>query len=201
MLSSKDREVSGPSPGPVSERLTQWAAGDEEALRALVPLIYGELRRQARRYLRKERADHTLQTTALVHEAYLRLRKQGPIQFQNREHFFAIAAQLMRQILVVTPGNRVPPSVVWRGHAEWSGPGQFHQSIARRRVRTRCHPRRRPAQTAAGSDDSICGQFWIHSHGARHFNGGGSTAAARVGGHWRAVQLDRAHPASVARTV
>jgi len=92
--------VSGLSPGPVSERLTQWAAGDEEALRALVPLIYGELRRQARRYLRKERADHTLQTTALVHEAYLRLRKQGPIQFQNREHFFAIAAQLMRQILV-----------------------------------------------------------------------------------------------------
>jgi DNA-directed RNA polymerase specialized sigma24 family protein len=83
MLSSKDREVSGPSPGPVSERLTQWAAGDEEALRALVPLIYGELRRQARRYLRKERADHTLQTTALVHEAYLRLRKQGQFIFRT----------------------------------------------------------------------------------------------------------------------
>jgi RNA polymerase sigma factor (TIGR02999 family) len=66
----------------------------------LVPLVYNELRRQARRYLQKERPDHTLQGTALVHEAYLRLRNQQPTQFENREHFFAISAQLMRQILV-----------------------------------------------------------------------------------------------------
>jgi RNA polymerase sigma-70 factor (ECF subfamily) len=92
--------LSGQSSKPVSELLVRWAAGDQEALHALVPLVYGELRRQARQYLRKERADHTFETTALVHEAYLRLRKQGPNQFQNREHFFAIAAQLMRQILV-----------------------------------------------------------------------------------------------------
>jgi RNA polymerase sigma factor (TIGR02999 family) len=85
---------------PVSELLAKWQAGDEESLRSVVPLVYGELRRIAHRHLRNERPDHTLQTTALVHEAYLCLMKQQPMDFQSREHFFAVSANLMRQILV-----------------------------------------------------------------------------------------------------
>jgi RNA polymerase sigma factor (TIGR02999 family) len=92
--------VSRRSSAPVSELLAKWRAGDEEALRDLVPLIYQELHRLAHRYLQRERPDHTLQSTALVHEAYLRLSKQKQVQFQNRSHFFAVSAQLMRQILV-----------------------------------------------------------------------------------------------------
>jgi RNA polymerase sigma factor (TIGR02999 family) len=85
---------------PVSELLAKWEAGEREALHALVPLIYRDLRRQAHRYLRDERPGHTLQTTALVHEAFLRLHHKGPKHYENRAHFFAISAQLMRQILV-----------------------------------------------------------------------------------------------------
>ena len=85
---------------PVSELLAKWRAGDEESLRRLVPLVYNELRRLAHYHLRKERPDHTLQTTALVHEAYLSLMKQEPIDFESRAHFFAVCANLMRQILV-----------------------------------------------------------------------------------------------------
>ena len=85
---------------PVSKLLAKWEAGDREALHSLVPLIYRELRRQAHRYLRDERTGHTLQTTALVHEAFMRLHDQGPAHYENRAHFFAISAQLMRQILV-----------------------------------------------------------------------------------------------------
>ena len=92
--------VSGRSSHPVSELLAKWKAGDQEALQDLVPLIYNELRRLARRYLQKERPDHTLQSTDLMHEAYLRLTKQRPMHFENRAHFFAVSAQLMRQILV-----------------------------------------------------------------------------------------------------
>ena len=88
------------SPKTVSQLLANWHAGDDEALGAAVPLVYDELRRIARRYLRNERLGHTLQSTALVHEAYMRLQKQGAAQFQNRDHFLAICAQLMRQILV-----------------------------------------------------------------------------------------------------
>ena len=84
----------------VSALLAQWQAGDEDALRALLPIVYDELRRVAHRYLQKERPGHTLQSTALVHEAYLRLIKQGGQAFENRAHFLAICAQLMRQILV-----------------------------------------------------------------------------------------------------
>jgi RNA polymerase sigma factor (TIGR02999 family) len=87
-------------PEAVSKLLENWHAGDDQALHELLPLVYDELRRSAHRYLRNERPDHTLQSTALVHEAYLRLEKQGAAQFQNREHFLAICAQLMRQILV-----------------------------------------------------------------------------------------------------
>jgi RNA polymerase sigma factor (TIGR02999 family) len=84
----------------LSELLANWQAGDEEALRAVFPRVYNELRRVAHRYLQKERPDHTLQSAALVHEAYLRLEKQRTGRFENREHFIAICAQLMRQILV-----------------------------------------------------------------------------------------------------
>lgn len=84
----------------VTALLAKWRAGDERALEAVVPLVYDELRRVAHRYLRHERPDHTLQSTALVHEAYLRLLKQGTHEFENRAHFYAISAQLMRQILV-----------------------------------------------------------------------------------------------------
>jgi RNA polymerase sigma factor (TIGR02999 family) len=83
----------------VDNLLAKLEAGDELALHAVFPLVYNELRRVAHRYLRNERPDHTLQSTALVHEAYLRLEKQGG-EFKNREHFVAICAQLMRQILV-----------------------------------------------------------------------------------------------------
>lgn len=87
-------------PQPVSELLAQWRAGDEESLCQWVPLVYNELRRLAHYYLRKERPGHTLQTIALVHEAYISLIKQEPIDFENRAHFFEICANLMRQILV-----------------------------------------------------------------------------------------------------
>jgi RNA polymerase sigma factor (TIGR02999 family) len=80
--------------------LNKWRAGDEQALQTLIPLVYQELRRIARYHLGRERPDHTLQSTALVHEAYLRLMKQGPAEIENRAHFLAVASQLMRQILV-----------------------------------------------------------------------------------------------------
>lgn len=80
--------------------LKQWASGDEKASVALMPLVYDELRRLARDYLRRERADHTLQPTALVHEAYLRLIDASRTTWQDRAHFYGIAARLMRQILV-----------------------------------------------------------------------------------------------------
>jgi RNA polymerase sigma-70 factor, ECF subfamily len=82
------------------ELLVKWGAGDQQALATLVPLVYHELHRLAHHYLRGERSDHTLQTTALIHEAYVRLTEQGPFQTENRAHFVAVAATLMRQILV-----------------------------------------------------------------------------------------------------
>jgi RNA polymerase sigma factor (TIGR02999 family) len=84
----------------ISQLLRSWNDGNGEALDELLPLVYDELHRQAHRYLRRERAGHTLQTTALIHEAYLNLIKQNRINIQNREHFFAISASLMRRILV-----------------------------------------------------------------------------------------------------
>ncbi|CAN5691812.1 sigma-70 family RNA polymerase sigma factor [soil metagenome] len=80
--------------------LQEWSGGKQEALDALLPLVYEELRRQASRYLRRERAGHTLQTTALIHETYLKLIDQREVNWQNRAHFFSIAAQAMRRILV-----------------------------------------------------------------------------------------------------
>ena len=84
----------------VSQLLVKWKDGDQEALRALVPLVYAELRRLAHHYLQGERPDHTLESAALVHEAYVRLAERSPLQLQNRAHFFAVASHLMRQILV-----------------------------------------------------------------------------------------------------
>jgi RNA polymerase sigma factor (TIGR02999 family) len=84
----------------VTQLLLGWGKGDKEALDQLLPIVYDELRRQAARYLRRERVGHTLQTTALIHEAYIRLVDQRNMQWQNRAHFFGIAAQLMRRILV-----------------------------------------------------------------------------------------------------
>jgi RNA polymerase sigma factor (TIGR02999 family) len=85
---------------PVTELLVRWKAGDQEALEALVPLVYEELRNIARYHLQRERPGHTLQSAALVHEAYMRLLDQRPFATQNRAHFLAVASRLMRQILV-----------------------------------------------------------------------------------------------------
>ena len=84
----------------VTVLLTQLAEGDEQAASRLIPLVYRELRQMAARQMRRERVDHTLQTTALVHEAYLKLVEQTPASWQNRTHFFAVAAQVMRHILI-----------------------------------------------------------------------------------------------------
>ena len=84
----------------ITQLLIAWSDGNREAVEELLPLVYGELRRLASRYLRHERTDHTLQPTALVHEAYLRLIDQRKVRWRNRAHFFGIAAQVMRRILV-----------------------------------------------------------------------------------------------------
>ena len=84
----------------VTALLLEWSRGNEAALDGLVAVVYSELRRMAARQLRHERADHTLQATALVHEAYLRLVDQRHVDWQNRAHFFGVAAQVMRRILV-----------------------------------------------------------------------------------------------------
>ncbi len=84
----------------ITKKLREWSDGKQEALDALLPLVYEELHAQAARYLRRERIGHTLQTTALIHETYLKLIDQREVNWQNRAHFFGIAAQAMRRILV-----------------------------------------------------------------------------------------------------
>jgi RNA polymerase sigma factor (TIGR02999 family) len=84
----------------ITQLLLAWGAGDAAALDELMPIVYAELRKLARSYMRNQRADHTLQTTALVNEAYLRLIDSSRVKWQNRTHFFAISAQLMRRVLV-----------------------------------------------------------------------------------------------------
>src|SRR5436305_13291736 len=95
---------------PMDEGITQylqsWQQGDEKALEQLTPLVYRELHRLAVRYMRREQVDHTLQATALVNEAYLRLIDWKNVQWQNRAHFFGLAAQIMRRILVDLARNR-----------------------------------------------------------------------------------------------
>jgi RNA polymerase sigma factor (TIGR02999 family) len=87
-------------PAEVTELLRRWSGGDVVARESLIPLVYDELRRLARYYLASQRSDHTLQSTAIVHEAYLRLAGRDNVHWENRSHFFAVAAQLMRRILV-----------------------------------------------------------------------------------------------------
>ncbi|HEU0254162.1 MAG TPA: sigma-70 family RNA polymerase sigma factor [Pyrinomonadaceae bacterium] len=87
-------------PEGITQLLIDWGKGDQAALERLMPLVYSELRRLASNYLRRERAEHTLQPTALVNEAYLKLVDQRNAKWQNRAHFFGISAQLMRRILV-----------------------------------------------------------------------------------------------------
>jgi RNA polymerase sigma factor (TIGR02999 family) len=89
-----------PSPNEVTQLLMEWSSGNESALEKLMPLVYEELHRLAHRYMGRERPGHTLQTSGLVNEAYLRLIDQSQVHWQNREQFFGIAAQMMRRILV-----------------------------------------------------------------------------------------------------
>lgn len=97
---AEDDEVSAPPGGDVSTLLRAWSDGDQRALEKLTPIVYEELHRLARYYMRGERTGHSLQTTALVNEAYLRLTDYKRMRWQNRAHFFAVSAQLMRRILV-----------------------------------------------------------------------------------------------------
>src|SRR5438132_13770864 len=87
-------------PRDITQMLKEWSDGKDAILDQLLPLVYAELRRQAARHLRRERQDHTLQTTALIHEAYLKLVDQRNVKWESRTHFFAIASQAMRRILV-----------------------------------------------------------------------------------------------------
>lgn len=95
-----DSEAKAPPCSDVSNLLRAWSGGDRQALEKLTPIVYGELRRLARYYMSAERTGHSLQTTALVNEAYLRLTDYKRMQWENRAHFFAVSAQLMRRILV-----------------------------------------------------------------------------------------------------
>jgi RNA polymerase sigma factor (TIGR02999 family) len=88
------------SPHEITQLLAEWSGGNQAALDKLYPLVYDELRRMAHRFMRRERKGHTLQTTALINEAYLRLVEQKNVHWANRSHFFAISAQIMRRILV-----------------------------------------------------------------------------------------------------
>lgn len=92
--------MTNPPPREVTQLLIDWGAGDQAAFDRLVPMVYEELRRLAHHYMAREHVGHTLQTTALVNEAYLRLVDQNRVRWQNRAHFFGIAAQMMRRILV-----------------------------------------------------------------------------------------------------
>lgn len=87
------------SPG-ITQLLVEWGNGDQSALENLIPLVYDELRQMAKRYMRRQPSGRTLQTTELIHEAYLKLARQNPHHWQNRMHFFAVASQVMRHILV-----------------------------------------------------------------------------------------------------
>jgi RNA polymerase sigma factor (TIGR02999 family) len=99
-MDAEDGSPGGPPPGDVTTWLLSWSRGDEDALGHLMPVVYDELRRRAASCLRRERADHTLDAAALVHEAYLRLIDQRRARWKNRAHFFAIAARVMRRVLV-----------------------------------------------------------------------------------------------------
>src|SRR5262249_19600607 len=88
------------SPNEITRQLIAWSKGDKAALESLIPAVYEELRRMADYYLRGEQSGHSLQPTALVHEAYLRLIDQTKVEWHNRAHFYGVAAQMMRRILI-----------------------------------------------------------------------------------------------------
>lgn len=100
MSSGHPPEPPAAPPGDVTRLLQAWGRGDTRALDELIPLVYGELHRLAEKHLARERAGHTLQPTAVVHEAYLKLVDQKRVTWKNRGHFFAVAAQAMRRLLV-----------------------------------------------------------------------------------------------------
>lgn len=105
-FSGQDKEVDAVSPKEITGLLKAWSDGDQAALKRLVPLIYDELYRLARIYMNREAPGHPLQVTALVNEAYLRLANWKEAQWENRAHFFGVAAQLMRRVLVDFARNR-----------------------------------------------------------------------------------------------
>jgi RNA polymerase sigma-70 factor (ECF subfamily) len=96
----REAQLGEPAGGDISRLLRAWSDGDQSALERLTPIVYDELHRLARRYMKRERPGHSLQTAALVNEAYMRLVDCERMQWQNRAHFFAVSAQLMRRILV-----------------------------------------------------------------------------------------------------
>ncbi len=97
---AEEEPMTTPAPKEVTQLLLAWSEGDQASLEKLIPLVYAELHRLAKRYMGRERAGHTLQTTALVNEAWLRLVDAQQVRWQNRAHFFAVSAQMMRRILV-----------------------------------------------------------------------------------------------------
>ena len=116
----------------VTELLQAWSHGEPGALDRLIPVVYGELRRLAHHYLQGERPGATLQSTALVHEAYLRLVKQDPLDWESRKHFFGVASRLIRQVLVDearkrSAGKRAPGGVLpaWEPCGEGFGNGEI----------------------------------------------------------------------------
>ncbi len=106
VVRSRGGVVTAPVPQDVTGLLVAWRNGDRDALDRLIPQVYAELRRLAHHFMRAERAGHLLQTTALVNEAYLRMVDVTRVSWQNRAHFFAVAAQLMRRVLVVAARER-----------------------------------------------------------------------------------------------
>ncbi|HEY1874727.1 MAG TPA: sigma-70 family RNA polymerase sigma factor [Steroidobacteraceae bacterium] len=96
----KSKHFGAIAPGELTVLLSEWRAGNQAAFDRLLPIVYEELRRLASAYMRAERPDHLLQTTALVHEAYLRLVDHPEVSYETRNHFFAVAAQVMRHVLV-----------------------------------------------------------------------------------------------------
>jgi len=128
-----------PGSGEVTGLLRAWGEGDLVARDRLMPLVYTELRRRAATYIRRERIDHTLQPTALVNEAYLRLVGQERVVWQDRAHFFGIAAQMMRRILVDYARGRGRA----KRFASWSGP-LARPSRERWRARSRSASSSRP---------------------------------------------------------
>src|SRR5215831_8537835 len=112
-----------PSQNEVTQLLLAWSDGDKAALEELTPLVYAELHRLAERYMRRERAGHPLQTTALVNEAYVRLIDLRKVRWQNRAHFFGVAAQLMRHILVdFAPRASEPSAAGTNSKSRWMKP-------------------------------------------------------------------------------